>query len=1118
MNRALALMLLPMLAAWSGAQPVGNDFESAADLAAVHATAANVALALEPAPAAVRRGQSSLRLTVTDLGGGRETWPALDFTLPRPLDLATVQAIECWVHVPPELARFFFGRYDARFTINGRKPLWSRPALAPGWTKLRWELRNLHAFPETRSLRLQLGPIMPGFGVGRLHVDALDFVPMEPLGEHDASRLAPIAADRAAPWTHRFQAIRRLERDGSVGDLAPLFAATADGAADEGFNPTSDDVQPAYILKPTLGSEAVRSAARAAILAIARRIETAGLPALPAVLEKALADGDGRVRLAAAQTVAALDADRLPGWADPVLRRAMLDELYYVRETALAGLGRLGIDKAQVAGHLGRLLATAAPSSRLAAARALSELGSPARPALPQILAILRGTAADSQLRAWCLRAAWWTDERVLTPDDWALALELKPGDVHRHLLNRAMDRLTKAGAAAVPALTRVLTSFNPEARARAAGLLRDAGAAGRAALATAERDAKWYVRAAAGRTEPAPVTLSAPVTVRDERDRVSFDNGAITVAFAKNGRDPGPIEARLPGGPNLLDSEWLYRVLSFKDTQAQNIIERVWFQKIRGVPLDKTLSWRLGACSAEQAEMIYRYPVSDAAPLEWEFHYVLRRGDAGFHSFIVVRNVTGRELPNSTVSSSADAIGMFNQLVAPTWGLFDTAVLHDRFKWPATFTAEPDFDGYPDIYQATYRLPNGEVDAKHEGGNHELASPVAGYCGPHGGVWQITPALDYAGGSWPWDQKTGVNHNMFVFSLENRYYLPTAPRLTPGWRKIYGPIFHYLNRGENTEEMWADAKRRATAEVAAWPQTWMSVEGFLERGTVTGRVVRPDRGSPAGAWALLALPDTTLPAGIEFGAWWRDVGRYHYAARVAPDGTFTLPHVQPGDYSLFVWQEGVLGEARRDGLRVAAGSTLDTGTIALTPRRRGRLLWQIGEANRTVTEFRNGGNFHQWENYLRYRDDFPHDVQFEVGRSDPAHDWNYLQPALVPGEAKPTTWAVTFDFDAVQPGRPILTVVAGGRGVNLDLAINGVKIGELRIDEIGLQHIRTVPNGELTVHEHAFDRAALRPGRNTLTLSFARPGGRTEEGAQWVYQNWTNYVAYDLIRLELAP
>jgi rhamnogalacturonan endolyase len=317
---------------------------------------------------------------------------------------------------------------------------------------------------------------------------------------------------------------------------------------------------------------------------------------------------------------------------------------------------------------------------------------------------------------------------------------------------------------------------------------------------------------------------------------------------------------------------------------------------------------------------------------------------------------------------------------------------------------------------------------------------------------------------------------------------------------------------------MWADAQRRAAAEVARWPQPWMTAGGFHERGEVRGRLVMADGTPPEGAWALLALPGGDIPGRIEFGHWWRDVGSYHYAAAVGPDGTFAIPHVRAGDYSLFLWKPGVFGEFRRDGLRVAAGGAVDAGTCLLEARARGRLLWQVGEADRGVTEFRNGGNFHQWDTYLRYRDDFPEDVRFVVGRSDPARDWNYLQPAVVPGEAEPTTWTIAFDFEPALAGEPVVTIVAGGRGADLDVLLNGAKIGELHIGEIGLQHIRTVPNGELTVHEYRFDRALIRPGRNTLALTFARPGGRTEEGAQWVYQNWTNYIAYDFIRLEMSP
>lgn len=746
-------------------------------------------------------------------------------------------------------------------------------------------------------------------------------------------------------------------------------------------------------------------------------------------------------------------------------------------------------------------------ATRLHAARALSEFGSPAQSALPTVLSILRNPQEPLLLRRWCLRTAWWTDESVLRPEDWILALGLKPGEVHRHLLNRAMDRLRRAGPSAVPALATALRSPDAEVRARTAVLLRDAGNTARALLETAAHDPIWYVRASAGSPVPTPPAETGPVQVKREPGRILFDNGAVRIGFAESGRDPGPVFACLEGGPNLLDSGWVYDLLSFKDTQSQAIIERAWLQKVHGVPLNRELTRRLGVCNDDQAEFIFTYPADATAPLEWEFHYLVRRGAPGFYSYLVVRNTTDKELPDSTTTQSAGSTGMLLQLVAPTWGLFETGVLHDRFKWPAALVPRPDFDGYPDIYQASYRLPDGEVDAKHEGGNHELPSPVIGYCGPAGGLWQITPSLEYSGGSWPFDQKTGLNHNLFVFSLENKYYVPTSPRITPRWSKIYGPIFHYLNRGGSTEEMWADAKRRAAVEVAAWPYAWLDRADYRERGTVTGRVSVSNGHDPRGAWVLLALPGE-VPEGVAFGVWWRDTGRYHYAVQAGPDGSFTVPQVQPGAYSLFAWMPGVFGEAQVDGLLVSAGSRQDIGPVVLRPLDRGRLVWQVGEADRGVTEFRNGGNFHQWDTYLRYREDFPRDVQFEIGRSVPARDWNYLQPAVAAGESEPTVWRIVFDFDPALVGDPALTVVAGGRGAELEVAVNDQSVGTLKIDGVGLQHIRTVPNGELVTRMFPFRRELLRAGRNEVAFRFqARRGGAA---------NWTRYVAYDFVRLEL--
>ena len=68
--------------------------------------------------------------------------------------------------------------------------------------------------------------------------------------------------------------------------------------------------------------------------------------------------------------------------------------------------------------------------------------------------------------------------------------------------------------------------------------------------------------------------------------------------------------------------------------------------------------------------------------------------------------------------------------------------------------------------------------------------------------------------------------------------------------------------------------------------------------------------------------------------------------------------------------------------------------------RRQGKdILWQIGVADGSVREFRSGrlAMQHGYMLWLDYARNFPNDVNFTVGLSDPAMDWNFMQPLLAP-------------------------------------------------------------------------------------------------------------------------
>jgi rhamnogalacturonan endolyase len=298
---------------------------------------------------------------------------------------------------------------------------------------------------------------------------------------------------------------------------------------------------------------------------------------------------------------------------------------------------------------------------------------------------------------------------------------------------------------------------------------------------------------------------------------------------------------------------------------------------------------------------------------------------------------------------------------------------------------------------------------------------------------------------------------------------------------------------------MWTDAKRQAAEEVAAWPYPWVDNPGYYQRATVKGRLTMSDASSPAGAWVLLSHPDP-------LNGWQWEQGPYWFFVRTAADGSFVLPNVRPGNYSLSIDQAGEWGEFRRDNIIVTDGTTADLGGLTFTPESHGKTIWQIGIPDRTSKEFRNGNNFHQWDNYLTYRACFPHDVDYVIGKSDYAHDWNYIQPARVPGETAPVPWRIHFTLDKPPAAQTYLTIaICSTRDAVLDVLLNGSRIGEYTYaydktdDSAG---IRTCPYGYYSEHVIPITPSQLKAGENIVTLVQTRIG------------NWSN-VMYDCIRME---
>src|SRR5204863_3449758 len=134
-------------------------------------------------------------------------------------------------------------------------------------------------------------------------------------------------------------------------------------------------------------------------------------------------------------------------------------------------------------------------------------------------------------------------------------------------------------------------------------------------------------------------------------------------------------------------------------------------------------------------------------------------------------------------------------------------------------------------------------------------------------------------------------------------------------------------------------------------------------------------------------------------------------------DGRFTIGGVRPGRYTLHAIADNVLGEFAQADVNVEPGKSIELGQLTWKPVRFGKQLWEIGIPDRTAGEFRHGDHYWQWGLYNDYPKEFPNDVHYIVGQSDPRKDWNLMQ---VPrghddtgkGNGDATTWTISFEMN----------------------------------------------------------------------------------------------------------
>ncbi|KAJ6589649.1 rhamnogalacturonan lyase [Mycena capillaripes] len=232
-----------------------------------------------------------------------------------------------------------------------------------------------------------------------------------------------------------------------------------------------------------------------------------------------------------------------------------------------------------------------------------------------------------------------------------------------------------------------------------------------------------------------------------------------------------------------------------------------------------------------------------------------------------------------------------------------------------------------------------------------------------------------------------------------------TSPNITNGFDRTFGPQFLYFNHGQGASlhDLLVDAESLADPSwnSAFYDEIAPYVVGYAPsavRGSFTANVRLPH-----GAIDPMAVLSTN---GVHFQDNAFDPTAYQYWGPITQVpgtqlGQISIPRVKAGLYRLTVFTAGIFGDFVQDNVVVRAGKESQL-SVVWTPESAGRELWRLGVPDKSAGEFRNGNERDETHpnRPAKYRiywgawdfpTQFPQGVNFTIGLSREAVDWNYI-------------------------------------------------------------------------------------------------------------------------------
>ncbi|MCA9067308.1 MAG: hypothetical protein KDA84_00185, partial [Planctomycetaceae bacterium] len=283
--------------------------------------------------------------------------------------------------------------------------------------------------------------------------------------------------------------------------------------------------------------------------------------------------------------------------------------------------------------------------------------------------------------------------------------------------------------------------------------------------------------------------------------------------------------------------------------------------------------------------------------PADIEIRYTLARGDSGIYTYCIFDHLP--EYGAATMTEARFAVK-----------------LADFFDWMSIDQHRNKF--YPETIRGEDKYVYTAIQSENRAYGFSSTKRNIGF-------YFVNPSIEYLSGGPTKPEflchrdTTRVQAPVVLNYWRSSHYGGANVSVEKGesWTRVIGPFLLYVNEGPDPMTMWREARAKADLEADKWPYEWVNANGYAtpkQRSTVTGRLVLKDpilKAFPGKITIGLAHPAYNVqgwrgrPRRI---TWQTDAKHYQFWGHSNDkNGTFTLPHVSPGKYTLYAFAEGIL-------------------------------------------------------------------------------------------------------------------------------------------------------------------------------------------------------------------